>query len=75
MPDAEKKPDKCGITWHGPVLSGKFSPQEELAKQESTKYAMWRPRLYVTVVNVKQPPAQAALTLLEHVSRLMVRPL
>ena len=31
------------LAW--PVLSGKLSPQEELAKQESTKYAMWRPRL------------------------------
>jgi hypothetical protein len=37
MPDAEKKPNKCGITWHGPVLSGKHSPQEELAKQQIHK--------------------------------------
>jgi len=34
MPDAEKKPDKCGISWHGPVLSGKLNLQRELAKQE-----------------------------------------
>ena len=31
MPDAEKHPNKCGITWHGPVLSGKLSVQEALA--------------------------------------------
>ena len=34
MPDAEKQPDKCGIKWEGPILSGKLSFKEAIEWEE-----------------------------------------
>ena len=33
MPDADKTPNRCGIKWQGPVLSGKQSLSQAMHKK------------------------------------------